>query len=159
ALAEAERHHGGADAGPDVDGPLREPPAVTLAIARPVEAMDVAMAGDAADGQLVEPRQRHLSAVGVPREDQRDPVAPGAGRLLRDGRRAEGGEVLAQPAPRLVATGVAGVRVVQPAHLEALVTERDDRVAVAQDLDARPLQRQPDLVGARPVVVIAEHAD
>ena len=37
--------------------------------------------------------------------------------------------------------------------------QRDDRVPVLQHLDAPTLQSEPDLFRARPVVVVAEHAD
>ena len=69
------------------------------------------------------------------------------------------GRSLAQPLDRLVAARVPGVRVVEADDLQALVAQGDRRVAVAQHLDAAALERAPDLVGARPVVVIAEHGD
>jgi hypothetical protein len=54
---------------------------------------------------------------------------------------------------------VAGVRVVQAHHLQAFVAHGDDGVAVAQHLDAASFQRQPHFIGARPVVVVAQHRD
>ena len=68
-------------------------------------------------------------------------------------------EVVAQSLHRLVAARVAGVRVVEADDLQPFVAQRDRRVAVAQHLDAAALERVPDLVGARPVIVVAEHGD
>ncbi len=51
------------------------------------------------------------------------------------------------------------VRVVEPDHLKALVPHVDDRVLVSEDERARADERLLHLVRARPVVVIAEHAD
>src|SRR5580692_751721 len=83
ALAEAKRHHRRADPGAHVDRTGRLAIAAGL-IARAVEAVDVAVAGDLADRKLVKPRQGHLSAMGVAGENERDAVAPQTVGLLGD---------------------------------------------------------------------------
>ncbi len=101
--------------------------------------------------------QRDLAAVGVAGKDQGDVVRPQPVRLLGDVGEAQGREVPAQPAQRLFAAGVAGVGVVQTQHLQRLVAEGDRGVLVGQHLGAAADQRVPDLAGAGPVVVVAQH--
>ena len=87
------------------------------------------------------------------------PCAPEPVGLLGDVRQRDGRQVAAQSLHRLVAPRVPGVRVVESDDLQALVAQRDRRVPVAEHLDAAALERVADLVGARPVIVIAEHGD
>jgi len=51
------------------------------------------------------------------------------------------------------------VRVVEADDLQALVPERDHGVPVAEHLDAAALEGVADLVGAGPVIVVAEHGE
>ena len=115
------------------------------------------MAADFADRELVQARQRHLSAVRVTGQHQGDPKAPKTVRLLGDVRKRDGREIVAQAFDGLVAAGVSRIGVVQADHLQAFVTEGDGRVPVAQHLDAPALERVPHLFRTRPVIVIAEH--
>ena len=140
AVAEAEGDHRRADPRADVDGAGRLVVGAGV-LARAVEPVHVAVAGDHADRQLVQPRQRHLPAVRVAREDQRDAVAPQPVRLLGDVRERDRRQVAAQPLDRLVAARVAGVRVVEADHLQALAAQGDGGVPVAQHLGAAPLER------------------
>src|SRR6185437_3726665 len=82
ALAEANRHHRGADARADVNG------AVALAFA--IKTMNVFMAADSADRQLVQASDRDLTGVRVPRQDERNAVAPQAIGLFGDVRQPDG---------------------------------------------------------------------
>src|SRR5580698_7278831 len=83
AITEAKRHHRGADPGTDVDRAGRLSLRAGV-VARAVETVHVAVAGDHPDRQLVEPRQRDLTAVRVPRQNQGDPIAPQTVGLLGD---------------------------------------------------------------------------
>ena len=160
AIADPERHHGGADARADVDRALGLVAVAILRVqARAIEAVNVLVTGDAADRELVQARQRHLAAVRVARQHQRHAVAPQTVGLLGDVRQRDGGEIAAQALHGFVAAGVAGVRVIEADQLKAFVAKRDHRVLIGQHFDAGALERVFDLFAARPVIVVAEHGD
>jgi hypothetical protein len=86
--------------------------------------VDVAVADDAAERELVEAGEGDLAGVGVAGQDERDAGGPQAVGLLGDVRQAEGREVGAQAVGRALPVGVAGVGVVEADDLEALVAAR-----------------------------------
>jgi hypothetical protein len=74
---EAQRHDRGADAGAHVDGAVGAVAVLWIARrAAAVEAVDVLVAADLPEGDLVQARERHLTAVGVAGEHERHAVVP-----------------------------------------------------------------------------------
>ena len=161
AIAEAERHHRGADAGADVDRALglvavRAGPrggASRTGRARSVWPPILPTASSCSRASVTwPPCVCPDSTSGTPWRQR-----PSASSAMCD--RPMRREIAAQALHRLVAARVAGVRVVEADDLQPLVAQRDRRVPVAQHLDAAALERVLNLVGARPVIVVAEHRD
>src|SRR4029077_9153752 len=97
AIAESEGNDRGADAGAHVDRAGRFVILTLVHVpARSVEPVHVTVAGDGPDGELVQPRERDLTGVRVPRQHQRDAVPPQTVRLLGDVREGDAGDVVAE---------------------------------------------------------------
>ena len=95
--------------------------------------------------------------MGMPRKHQRNAVVPQMVGFLGDVRKGQAGQIAAQPRHCLVQAGMAGVRVVEPDQLNLLPPHGEDRVLIAQHLNASAPQSKANLIGARPMVVIAQH--
>ena len=124
-----------------------------------VEAVDVLVPDEAAEGELVKPRERELPGVRVTREHQRDTALPEPVGFLGDVREGQRRQVASHAGHGAVSVGVRRVRVVEADDLHGLMPHVNHGVLVAQDERTRAHERLLDLVGARPVVVVAEHAD
>jgi hypothetical protein len=110
--------------------------------------MNVPVADELAERELVKPGERDLAGVRVSGEHERDTARPERVGLLGDVREADGGDLGSQSPERHLAVGVPGVRVVQPHDLQPLATHRPLGPLVAQHLDVRAAQGRRDLVGA-----------
>ncbi len=156
-FADTKWHDRRADARANVDraGHHRAP----MRLARAVQAVYVLVAADLAHRDLIEARHSYLAAVGVSGQHQRDAVRPQMVGLLGDVGQRKRRKIAAQAGHRLVDAGVAGVGIVETDDLQALPANGDDGAVVAQNFDATPPQRRRHLVGASPVVMVAQHAD
>ena len=130
-----------------------------MRLARAIQALHVLVAADLTHGNLIEAGHRDLAAVGVSGQHQRDAALPKLVGLLGDVGQGQRRKIAAQARHGLFDPGMSGVRVVETHDLQALPADGDDGAVVAQHLDAAPLERGRHLVGAGPVVVVAQHAD
>ena len=74
-------------------------------------------------------------------------------------RQTDRRQVAPEPPGRAAPVRVTRVGVVEPDELQPLVAELDDRVHIVEHLGAGASQDPTDRVGARPVIVVAEHAE
>lgn len=137
--------------GADVDG--------SVAAAFAVEAVDVFVSGDLAQGQLVQPGHRDLPCMGVPRKHQRHPMRPQRVGLLGDVGQADGGQARIEANNGALDVGVAGVGVVEADDLQWTMANLDGVARVAQHLDTSADESSFDGVGTAPMVVVAEHCE
>lgn len=147
------RHDGSTDACPHVDRPG------SLPATRAVEAMHVLVADDAAEDELVKSSERDLARVRVTREHHRYAAIPERVSLLGDVREPDGGGPRVEPLRGAREIGVARVCVVEPHDLQTLVLDLDARPRVVQHLRTALAQRPPNFIGARPMIVVAQHAE
>jgi hypothetical protein len=153
ALADPQRDDGGADAGADVHGAARGGLA-----AGAVDAVDVAVADDAAERELVERARVTWPAWVWPERTSETPAVHRRSASSAMCDRPRVGRSARRPWDGALPVGVAGVGVVEADDLEALVAQREGGVGVVEDLGAGADEGAADLVGAGPVVVVAEDA-
>src|SRR5688500_2906238 len=93
-----------------------------------VKTVDVLVPGDLPEGDLVQPRERHLATVCVAGKHERDIVRPEAVGLLGDMGKPQRGDVLLQTLESLLPTSMPCIRIIQAQHLKLLVSQSDGGV-------------------------------